>query len=156
SVYRATVNVDNKTGEEKFQDPWTATWLPPSAIEITVIQHPRRPRFHPDDVARLVGTLQSEYGHYGRSRPSVLPAHDPTGPSSDKRQSRGGAQIWKPIQAQVGQKLLTILISLLPLLECPSATTSPPPALGRAAWLGVALVGGLYLVLDRLSDPLLA
>jgi hypothetical protein len=75
SVYRPILNVNEKTGEEKLQAPWTDTWLTPNAVEITVAQHPQRQRFHPDDVARLVEALRSEYGHYGSWTNAPGPLH---------------------------------------------------------------------------------
>jgi hypothetical protein len=65
SAYRSILNVDEKTGEEKLLQPWTETWQTPNAVEITIAQPTHAPRFNPDDIARLVEALRSEYGHYG-------------------------------------------------------------------------------------------
>ncbi len=60
SSYRMITKLDSKTGEEKCQSPWTKAWSTPNAIEITVLQHPKRIYFHPDDLAKLIEALRSE------------------------------------------------------------------------------------------------
>ncbi len=75
SSYRNTVKVDLKSGEEKAQKLWTKDWHTPNAIEITPLQHPKRPRFHDDDLAKLVVALRSEYGHVGVWTTAPAPLH---------------------------------------------------------------------------------
>lgn len=49
-------------GPGKESQPWLGAWSTPNALELTVI---RSPRLHPEDVAKLVEALRSEYAHFG-------------------------------------------------------------------------------------------
>jgi hypothetical protein len=64
SSYRPTVSV--KAEGTKHNEPFTKSWATPNAVEITVLQDPKRaPRFAPDELATLVETLRGTYNHFG-------------------------------------------------------------------------------------------